>query len=302
MKTLLLTTQLVILVGCTCLAQTENSVPVEIKYNRTYVTVRIGKMTIPNILLDTGFAYDGLMIFNPSYRDSLDLSRAFEVQVGGAGSGSAPRALMVDSSSFSVGGTIMVNQPLIIMQEDTGLGSNGIIGYSIFGHFLTEFDYDHNIMTLHNSEMTLVDSSWSEIPIYFKNNNIPWLDALVVIEKEEPVPISMYIDFAAADEILLLEKPEMKFSLPEETREIYIGRGLSGDIYGKTGTISKLLIGPYELNNIEASIADAKIRSRQDNADAILGNASLRRFNMIFDYLNKKLYLKSNSHFKEVSR
>ena len=150
--------------------QNKNSIPLDVKYNRTYVTVRIGKLIIPNILLDTGFSYDGLMIFNPSYRDSLDLSRAFEVQVGGAGSGDAARALMIDSSSFSLGSTIMVNQPLIIMQGNTGLGSNGIIGYSIFGHFLTEFDYDKNIMTLYNSDLIQIDNSWTTIPIYFKND------------------------------------------------------------------------------------------------------------------------------------
>jgi hypothetical protein len=302
MKTLVLLIHLVSLLTFSVFAQTGNSIPIEVKYNRTYVTLSIGSITIPNILLDTGFSYDGLMIFNPSYRDSLDLSGAFEVQVGGAGSGDAARALMIDSSSFSLGSTTMVNQPIIILQGNAGLGSNGIIGYSIFGHFLTEFDYDKNIMTLYNSDLMQIDDSWTTIPIYFKNNNIPWLDAFLIIDKEEPIPVSMYIDFAAGDEILLLEKPGMKFSLPGDTREIYIGKGLSGDIYGKTGTISKLIIGPYELNNIQASFADAKIRSKQNNADAILGNGSLRRFNIIFDYLNKKLYLKSNSHFKDVIR
>ena len=78
--------------------------------------------------------------------------------------------------------------------------------------------------------------------------------------------------------------------------------GLSGDIYGKSGIISKLLIGPYELNNLNASFTDEKIRSKQDNADAIIGNGSLRRFNLIFDYSNKKLYLKPNSNFKDALR
>lgn len=89
----------------------------------------------------------------------------------------------------------------------------------------------------------------------------------------------------------------MKFSLPDDTKNILIGRGLSGDIYGKSGKISKLIIGPFELSNIEASFAPAEVRSKQDNADAILGNESLWRFNLIFDYKNKRLYLKPNSHF-----
>ena len=45
----------------------------------------------------------------------------------------------------------------------------------------------------------------------------------------------------------------------------------------------------------------AEIRSKQDNADAILGNVSLKRFNLILDYQNNKLYLKPNSHFSDLN-
>ncbi len=287
------------LVTYSCSGQIKHTVPVESKNNRTYLTIRIGEMIIPDILLDTGFAFDGLMLFNPAYRDSLDYTNVAAVRIGGAGGGDDATALMLDSVSFHIGEIEIEHQPLIILRENPGLYSNGLIGYSIFGHFITEFDYDNNVMILHHSDRIKVDNSWGMVPLYFKNNNIPWLDAFVVIEKEVPVPVSMYIDFAAGDEIVLLEKQGMKFNIPRETKDIFIGKGLSGDIYGKTGIISKFIIGPYELENITASIAPAETRSRQDNADAIIGNVSLRRFNVIFDYLNKKLYLKPNSHFAD---
>ena len=121
----------------------------------------------------------------------------------------------------------------------------------------------------------------------------------LVIEDEEPMLLSMYIDFAARDAIVLLEKPGMKFSLPEETVNKHLGTGLSGEIYGKTGKISKLILGPYEIHEVVAAFAPAEIRSKQDNADAILGNDSLRRFNLIFDYAGRKLYIKPNSFFNE---
>ncbi|MBW1768572.1 MAG: hypothetical protein JRJ65_16200 [Deltaproteobacteria bacterium] len=208
---------------------------------------------------------------------------------------------MIDSADFSLGDIIMKNQRIIMLQGDIykGFPSNGIIGYSIFGHYVTEFNYDNNTMTLYDTDKIKIDSSWTVIPLYFKDNNIPWVDASIAVENEPPILLSMYIDYAAGDAIVLLEKPNMKFCLPKETANVLIGRGLSGDIYGKTGSISKLIIGPYELNNVKASFAPAEIRSKQDNADAILGNGSLRRFNLIFDYANKKLYLKPNTHFKD---
>jgi hypothetical protein len=269
--------------------------------NKSHVTVTVDSIEIPDILLDTGFAFDGLMIYNPDYKDFLDLTKAIKVKIPGAGSGEPSQASMLDSADFRLGNIVMKNQRIIVLESETyrGFPSNGIIGYSIFGHYITEFNYDDNTMTLHGTDNLKIDNSWTAIPLYFKGNNIPWLDASVVIRDEPPISLSMYIDYAAGDAVALLEKPTMKFRLPEETVNVYLGRGLSGDIYGKTGDITKLIIGPYELKNVKASFADAKVRSKQDDADAVLGIGSLRRFNMIFDYPNKKLYLKPNKHFNE---
>ena len=281
--------------------QKSTVIPIKVERDRTLVTVKIGTLIIPDILLDTGFAFDGLMIYNPEYRDSLDLTHAMDVKIGGAGSGKPSMASIIDSTDFYLSNVKMSNQRLLVLRSDTykGYPSNGILGYSIFGHYLTEFNYDNHTMILHPEDSIHVDESWTAIPLYFKNNKIPWLDASVVIKDEQPIPLSMYIDYAAGDAIILLEKPDMKFNLPEETVDIHIGKGLSGDIYGKSGKISKLIIASYELNHVRASFAPVKIRSKQDDADAILGNGSLRRFNLIFDYFNKKLYLKPNSHFNE---
>jgi len=77
-----------------------------------------------------------------------------------------------------------------------------------------------------------------------------------------------------------------------------LGRGLSGDIYGKEGIISKLKIGSFELSEVIAKIAPAQVRSKQVGADAVIGNDALRSFNLIFDYSNKLLYIKPNKYFE----
>jgi hypothetical protein len=276
-------------------------IPLTLIRNKAHVTVRVGKVLIPEILLDTGFSFDGLMVYNPDYQDSLDLSGGMEIKLGGAGSGDAAKALMLDSADFFLSDIKMSNQKLLVLLGDIykGFPSNGLMGYSIFGHYVTEFNYDNNTLVLHDTDYVPIENDWTIIPLYFKDNNIPWLDISVVIQDENPVEISTYIDYAAGDAILLLERSEMKFSLPEDLAEVYIGRGLSGDIYGKTGTISKLIIGSYEMSDVKATVAKAEVRSKQPNADAIIGIEVLRRYNHIFDYANKRLYLKPNRHFQD---
>jgi hypothetical protein len=281
--------------------QDKSVIPLDTTRDVSLVTVKIGDVVIPKILIDTGFAFDGLMVYNPDYRDSLDLTNGFEARIPGAGSGEPATAVVVDSVTYSLGDQIMAHQRLIVLTSDTykGFPSNGLIGYSIFGHFITEFDYDNRALILHRGDQIAPDDSWTEIPLYFKDNMVPWLDASVVIEDEDPILLSVYIDFASSDAIEMLERPDMKFRLPKETEEVHLGRGLSGDIYGKKGRIAKLIIGPYELTDVEAAFADAGVRSKQDNADAILGSGALRHFNLIFDYAGKKLYIKPNSHFND---
>ena len=282
-------------------SQEKIEIPMKVERDVSLISVNIGNIEIPNILLDTGFDYDGIIIYNPDYRDSLDLTGAIDVQIGGAGGGDDSNALLIDSASFSIGDVKMIDQRIIILQSNRfkGFPSNGVIGYSVFGYYITECDYDRNIMSLYTTDNVDLDSTWTAIPLYFKGNNVPWLDASIVIEKEYPIPLSVYIDFAARDVIMLLEKPDMKFSLPKDTVDVHIGTGLSGDIYGKRGSISKLIIGKHEFYNVIASLATSKVRSKQDNADAILGSGALRRFNIIFDYSHQILYLKPNSHFND---
>lgn len=267
---------------------------------KTTVSVKYANTVIPDILLDTGFDFDGIIIYNPSYRDSLALTGADYVSLGGAGSGNNQNALMVDSTSFFIGNHQLFNQRIIFLLSDIykGFPTNGIIGYSIFGHYAVEIDYDKNKLILHDTDNFIPESGFVRIPIYFKDGRfIPWIDISVVIENEEPIKISSYIDFADRDPLVLLERQTMKFSLPKTIEKKILGTGLSGDVYGSVGKISKLIIGDFQLDNINVSIAPADVRSKQKNADAIIGCGALNRFNLIFDYKNKNLYLKPNKSF-----
>lgn len=292
---------LVSILHCIDACAGEVVIPLRTIRGKPHVAVRIGGVTIPDILLDTGFAFDGLMIYSPEYRDSLDLEGAVEARVGGAGSGDAQTALMLDSASFHLGGIEMTGQRIIVLRGDhyRGFPSNGVIGYSIFGHFAAQIDHDDGVMTLHEPGWTPQDGGWSTIPLYFKENRIPWLDISVVVETGNPVKLSAYIDYAAGDPVLLLEKPGMKFDLPKRTQRAHLGRGLSGDIYGKTGKIARLIIGPFELKGVTASFAPADVRSKQPGADAILGVGSLRRFDLAFDYASERMFLRPNGQFDD---
>ena len=90
--------------------------------------------------------------------------------------------------------------------------------------------------------------------------------------------------------------------IPEKKIADFLGRGFSGDIHGYKARIDYLKIGKYEFEKIITSFPDsASTRNLNSNNERLgsLGAEVLRRFDQIFDYKNKTLYLKPNKNFKE---
>lgn len=290
---------LIIILFLYCKDILSQTIPIKMERNKTIIPVTVGNIGPLKIVLDTGMPFEGLVIYNSDLKDSIKFNREMQVRIPGVGDGEPSIALMDDSANFFVGGIEFRNQKVIVLQNDIykDFPSDGIIGYSLLGHYATEIDYDNNVMTLHESNKINPDNSWQSIPMYFKDNTIPWIDVSISVKGEAPVKLSTYIDLAAGDALMLLKKQKMKFSLPDSMIAVYLGRGLSGDIYGEKSKVSKLFIGPFELNEVTAAVAPVKIRTKQVDADAIIGNDVLRRFNLIFDYSNKILFIKPNKYF-----
>jgi hypothetical protein len=274
-------------------------IPFRLINSKTILPVKVGDSRELRIILDSGMGWDGLLIMNPGLRDSIKLINPQEANLGGAGSGNSQPALVSNSMNFIINKTEFQNQRIVVLSSDhyKGFKNDGVIGYSLFGHYLMEIDYDNLTISLYPPGQKTIDDSWTEIPVTFNERNIPCIDLQVSIEGETPVALNCYIDYASSESIELLIKPGQKYSLPDSTEEYYLGRGLSGDIYGRRGKISKVVLGPYEIKNLSAAFAPAEVRSKQKGADAVVANNLLRRFNLIFDYSNKKFFIKPNTHF-----
>jgi hypothetical protein len=277
------------------------AIPFELINNKSTIQARIGDSRLIRIVLDTGMGWDGMVITNPDLADSIDLISPMEASIGGAGNSDEATAVFSDSMTFTISSKEFKDQRVVILRQGGFRGGSfdGVTGYSIFGHYTVEVNYDRSEITLYQPGELKPDNSWTKIPIYFRENLIPWIDVSIVIENEKPIPISCYIDYASSEAIELLMKSDQKFKIPAKTEDYYLGRGLSGDINGKKGQISKVIIDPYVLGNVNAAFAPAEVRSKQKGADGVISNNLLRRFNLIFDYSERRVFLKPNSYFNE---
>lgn len=279
----------------------QHSLPFKLINNKVVVPVTVGGSRTLNMILDSGFGYDGIIIFRKELTDSLDLVNRIQAQLPGAGNGPPTPVIMSESMSFSSGTCKFDNQRIIILQGSNFENSptDGVIGYSYFGHYKVEVDYDTKTIILHEPSQAIDETGWEVIPLTFNNNNWPFLNIKLAVDKEEPVLLNVYIDYASSLSVELSITPEIKVKVPEKFEKDFNGFGLSGDIKGKTARVSKVIIGKYEFTNVTATFFEGHGRSKAKNADGTISNDFLRRFNLIFDYGNKKLLIKPNKSFNE---
>jgi hypothetical protein len=253
------------------------------------------------LILDTGMSSDGLLLYNRSLKKSVGAESWSSAGVAGGGSGAAAAAAVAEGIAFAIGPQAFTGQRVVVLENDAfaGFPSDGVIGHSLFGHHAVEIDYDALQITLHEPKGFAPGEGWHRLPLTFRENRIPWVEATISVDGEVALPVSLYIDLASREALELLLRDGIAYRVPDAALSYYLGRGLSGDIHGRRGTVPWLRIGPYTLRDVATAFAPAEVRSRQRGADGVLGNDAVRRFNAVFDYAGHSLYLKPNAHHGE---
>ncbi|MBM3331391.1 hypothetical protein FJY68_05995 [candidate division WOR-3 bacterium] len=266
-------------------------IPFEMRGGTVMVPVKIGQSRLLRLVLDTGM-YDGVLLYEP-IPDSTFPGPVFEVRIPGAGDGDPARGRMSDSGTFKAGTVEFRNQRVIWLTDGLmdGFGGDGVIGTSLLGHWVVEIDYDRKVIKLHESEFR-PDSTWTMLPMVVHRVNTPWVKTRVSLSGEEPQELDSYIDLADNAEFILLVSDSSKFQVPEDAEPVYLGRGLSGDVYGHKGRAALVRLDTHQLKDIAIGFAPDRVRSKQPGAEAVIGGSLLARFNTIYDYAGGRLYVK----------
>ncbi|MFC2158864.1 aspartyl protease family protein [Acidobacteriota bacterium] len=246
-----------------CTFDGSHTIPFQLVRNKTIVSVRINESREFRVILDTGMPSEGVLLFNSDTADNLNLTSSERMRIRGAGEGIESFAIRANAEKISLGDKAFLNQNILILQNDVmGRSSlDGVVGYTLFKSGVVQIDYDSQIITLHDPSRFEIDSSWKSFELFFNENNIPCLDVSISISGEKSKTARVYIDSASSEALEVLVKPDMAFDLPKNLTEKHLGRGLSGDIYGKFGQVAELKIGPFALNNVPTAFPLKSVRS-----------------------------------------
>jgi len=260
-----------------------------------------------SFILDTGVSKP--ILFNFVNTDSLQIKNVETIYLRGLGAGGSIEALRSKRNLFKIGNAININQDVYVVFDNSinftsrlGVDVHGIIGYDIFKDFIVEINYSSKFIRLNKHEnfkyRKCKKCESFDLTLYKKK---PYIDAEIGIN-EQKIPVKLLIDTGGSDALWLFEDYS-KGILPNKDKFFidFLGKGLSGEVFGKRTKIKSFFLKDFELNNVNVAFPDSAsisfARNFKERNGTIAGNM-LKRFNIVFDYRNKKITLKRNSNFK----
>ena len=258
-----------------------------------------------NFLLDTGV--NNTIMFNLSLEDSTKLKNTQKIRIRGLGEGSYIDAIQSKNNLFKIG-NILNGQHMIYLipgkefdlSARMGMDINGIVGGDIFRDFIVDINYTTKRIKFYNPNTYQYKEckKCEKFDLTF-NRNKPYVD-IKMKSNNEIIDTKLLIDTGGSKTVWLFDKSSEKIKLPEKYFDDFLGKGLSGNIYGRRSKIEQIILGQYSFRNANVSYPDSSSVStayRFKERNGSLGAGILKRFRMLIDYQNKKLVLKKKSSY-----
>ncbi|WP_345990104.1 PDZ domain-containing protein [Chryseobacterium sp. Chry.R1] len=281
-------------------------VPFKLINNLIFIPVNINGADL-TFLLDTGVAETS--IFSLENKE-VKLTTLEKIKFSGLGGNASIDGFRSDNNTGSIGKNfinkslslfIIVNQEFNISSH-VGIPVNGIIGYHFFKDHAVSIDYVSKKITIYNDIELLRKKTkrFEEFPISIEKNK-PYIEAEVEMTNEKKTS-KLLIDLGNSDPIWLFPTLIKNFVYNRPNIDDFLGRGFNGDVYGKRSRIHNFYLGDFKFEKPLTAMPDEfsiQHVNLVENRRGSVGGEILRRFTIIFDYPNQKIYLKKNKNYDD---
>ena len=272
------------------------TVPFSFEDNRVFVQCRINGQGPYAFVVDTG---SGDLTIDRALAHRLDLHGVHGGNLGGAGSGSVSYSTAL-IASLVVGTAYAANQQATILDLSPirkGISLprlDGIIGYSMLSHYAVEVDMDRHVLTLSREHLALPPDAISvpftlESGFVFVQARIQGQPGRILIDTGDRSSLTLFGPFA---------KEHSMYGRFGGVRDVLTGFGIGGPVYGDVFALPQLDVLGFRLTSITTRA------SRQSGgafaskiAAASIGGGVLRRFNIVYDYPYRRLYVWKSADF-----
>lgn len=276
-------------------------IPFNLVSNLVIIPVKVNGIEL-SFLLDTGVKET--ILFNVSKVDSLALNDAEVFHVKGAND-------ILVTALKSKGNVVEVNEIqssnhviYVAFNQQSNLSAylgeeiHGILGYHFFKDFIVEFAYDHEFIKVYqNSVFKKRWKKFKEVDIKLSKGK-PYVKAKLGKEKID----NFLLDTGMSDGLWLFKEDTVStnfFGFYED----YLGMTVSGEIRGKRSKVKELDFVGERFTEVKIAYPQMDLLPEElkdfSQRSGSLGGDLLKRFTIVFDYKNSKMYMKPNKYIKE---
>lgn len=289
--------------------QNSMSLPFRMVNKLILIPVQINGSDTLQFILDTGL--ENSIICELGVDETLELKQAREIQVRGFGSGNMIDAIQSTGNSLNVGKMTIPNQDYVILSNNVlelsckmGTRIHGLMNLRAFKDFVIEIDYERELITLYKPGFFRKHKnldSYASLQMEI-NRGSPYIDLTVITDNGSIYPVKLMLDTGAGNALCLDIGSVSAYSMPEGSRDCFLGCSINGDIKGKVGRMEQVKIGPYHLQEVLVSYPDSQVIAINEpvpGRNGSLGSEFLRRFNLIIDFPDKKVHILPNKAFSQ---
>ncbi|WP_281226417.1 PDZ domain-containing protein [Flavobacterium aquiphilum] len=283
------------------------TVPLVLINNLVFIPIKVNGVEL-NFLLDTGV--EETILFSLEDNPEVTFFNTEKITLRGLGSEEAIEGLKTTNNILELDGMKSYHQLIYVILDQSfnlssqiGIPVNGIIGYQFFKDNLVRIDYASKKVIIYKND----DANRKKIEKKFKVTPItverfkPYLMGDIFME-EKPVKAKLLVDIGNSDSVWLFQNISEKIKVPAKNFEDFLGKGFSGDVEGRRARISEFSFDNYDFKHPIVAFPDStsikSVRMVKDRVGSV-GGEILKRFSVVFDYQNEKLYLRKNSYYDE---
>ncbi len=275
--------------------------PIKVLNNLILIPLRINGSVEMDFILDSGAR--STVLAEPGLMPLLKISDTKKKRIAGLGERGVYEAEVANDIQIDLPGIRGKNMQLIVLPPDLfslseilGRPVYGIIGYDVFKDLIVEIDYERKIIHFTNPRFfRKAPRAYQEIPIEIKNSK-PYLPIRIRDYQGTDKTKSLLLDTGSSQAISLSSE---LIPLPNKHLATFIGTGLSGDIHGDLARIKSINLGGITARQLIACFpnADALLVHQRRQWHGSIGGELLKRFKVIIDYPNQRIFLRKNKKF-----
>lgn len=277
-------------------------IPFKLINNLIFIPIMVNGIEL-NFMLDTGSGET--ILFSLEDQEQISFRNSKKIKLKGFGNDDYIDGLKSTNNKLSVRGYSDNNHEVYIvldqefnLSSQIGLPVNGIIGYKFFENYLVETNYSKKKIFIYKNDSKIkkkLGEKYENSSLLIENSK-PYLQTKITINNKI-IDAKMLLDTGNSDALWVFLNQNNKIEVPNNNFDDYLGRGFSGQIFGKRARIDKLSITNFDFDKPLAAFLDTisikKSNIIQDREGSI-GAEILKRFNIVYDYPNSKIYFKKN--------